>query len=200
MDNDYNDYSYDAGRNQEKTKAEEIALIEQMNKDKAEMKIYLKGMLAGGLFVLCCFVIVLILRIAIGKPLFAVDEPEKPVEQSREDSAVTADVMTKMQKIEAVIDAYFYKEETDKQLLIEDAYKGMMASLGDPYSTYYSEAELQELMEQTEGIYFGIGAYVSMDKQTGYAMINGVIEGTPAQDAELREGDIIYEVDGKLWP
>ena len=114
MDNDYNDYSYDAGRNQEKTKAEEIALIEQMNKDKAEMKIYLKGMLAGGLFVLCCFVIVLILRIAIGKPLFAVDEPEKPVEQSREDSAVTADVMTKMQKIEAVIDAYFYKEETDK--------------------------------------------------------------------------------------
>lgn len=197
MNNDYNDYSYDAGRNQEKTKAEEIALIEQMNKDKAEMKIYLKGMLAGGLFVLCCFVIVLILRIAIGKPLFAVDEPEKPVEQSRKDSAVTADVMTKMQKIEAVIDAYFYKEETDKQLLIEDAYKGMMASLGDPYSTYYSEAELQELMEQTEGIYFGIGAYVSMDKQTGYAMINGVIEGTPAQDAELREGDIIYEVDGK---
>ena len=111
-------------------------------------------------------------------------------------SAVTEAVMAKMQKIETVIDLYYYQEETDKELLIEDAYKGMMASLGDPYSTYYSEEELDDLMEQSEGIYFGIGAYVSLDTVTGYAKISGVIEGTPAQEADLREGDIIYEVDG----
>ena len=115
---------------------------------------------------------------------------------TKSESVINEDVLTKMKKIEALIDAYYYQEDTDKVQLIEDAYKGMMASLGDPYSTYYSEDELNELMEQTEGIYFGIGAYVSMDQQTGYAMISGVIEGTPAQDADLWEGDIIYEVDG----
>lgn len=118
--------------------------------------------------------------------------------QSEEESSsvVTADVMAKMKKIEAVIDTYYYQEDTDKELLIEDAYKGMVSSLGDPYSTYYSEEELQDMLEQTEGIYFGIGAYISLDQKTGYSKISGVIDGTPAQEADLRDGDIIYEVDG----
>lgn len=111
-------------------------------------------------------------------------------------SAIDDDVLAKMKKIEAVIDLYYYQEETDKELLIEDAYKGMVSSLGDPYSTYYSVEELNDLMEQSEGIYYGIGAYVSLDTVTGYAKISGVIEGTPAQEADLRDGDIIYEVDG----
>lgn len=112
------------------------------------------------------------------------------------DSAIDSDAVLKMKKIEKVIDAFYYQEETDKELLVEDIYKGMMTSLGDPYSTYYSEDELNDLMEQSEGIYYGIGAYVSLDAVTGYAKISGVIEGTPAQESDLRDGDIIYEVDG----
>lgn len=111
------------------------------------------------------------------------------------DSAINGDAVLKMKKIEKVIDAFYYQEETDKELLVEDIYKGMMSSLGDPYSTYYSEEELNDLMEQSEGIYYGIGAYVSLDAVTGYAKISGVIEGTPAQESDLRDGDIIYEVD-----
>lgn len=117
-------------------------------------------------------------------------------ETSDDGSVIDNDVILKMKKIENVIDLYFYQEETDKELLVEDIYKGMMASLGDPYSTYYSEEELTDLMEQSEGIYYGIGAYVSLDTVTGYAKISGVIEDTPAQEADLRDGDIIYEVDG----
>ena len=117
-------------------------------------------------------------------------------ETSDDGSVIDNDVILKMKKIENVIDLYFYQEETDKELLVEDIYKGMMASLGDPYSTYYSEEELTDLMEQSEGIYYGIGAYVSLDTVTGYAKISGVIEYTPAQEADLRDGDIIYEVDG----
>lgn len=113
------------------------------------------------------------------------------------ESAIDSHVMDKMRKIETLIDNNYYQEETDKELLIEDAYKGMVASLGDPYSTYYSEAELNELMQESEGIYYGIGAYVSMDPKTGYAQISGVIEDTPAEEAELQQGDLIYEVDGQ---
>lgn len=113
------------------------------------------------------------------------------------DSSVNHHVMEKMKTIETIIDRYYYQEDIDKDLLIESAYKGMMESLGDPYSTYYSEEELNELMQESEGIYYGIGAYVSLDPKTGYAQISGVIEGTPAEDAELQQGDLFYEVDGQ---
>ena len=52
------------------------------------------------------------------------------------------------------------------------------------------------MTEQTQGIYFGIGAYVSMDSETNLPKISGVIEGAPAADVDLRANDIIYEVDG----
>ncbi len=118
-------------------------------------------------------------------------------ESDLSEGAISGDVLLKMKKIEKIIDNYYYQEDTDKELLVEDIYKGMMTSLGDPYSTYYSEEELDDLLEQTEGIYYGIGAYVSLDTITGYAKISGVIDGTPAQEADLRDGDIIYEVDGE---
>ena len=54
-------------------------------------------------------------------------------------------------------------------------------------------------MEQdVEGIYYGIGAYVGSDTATGLTVISGVIEGAPAQEADLREGDLIYKVDGNV--
>ena len=53
------------------------------------------------------------------------------------------------------------------------------------------------MMEQSEGIYYGIGAYVSLDSATGLPKISGVIKNSPAEEAELRANDLIYEVDGK---
>ena len=91
-----------------------------------------------------------------------------------EDSAVNAQTIKKLQ-------------------LLEDT---VMDSLDDPYSEYYTAEELNELTEQTQGIYFGIGAYVSMDSETNLPKISGVIEGAPAADVDLRANDIIYEVDG----
>ena len=153
----------------------------------------LTGLLAAAFIVVGAFAVS---RIAVNAENRHLKKEDWSKTELETESAVTDEVMEKMKKIEAVIDAYYYQEEPDKELLIEDAYKGMVESLGDPYSTYYSVEELNDLMEQTEGIYYGIGAYVSLDQKTGYAKISGVIEGTPAEAADLRDGDIIYEVDG----
>lgn len=118
-------------------------------------------------------------------------------EEETKASVVNDDVTEKMQAIEKIIDYYYYEEDVDRTAMTDGIYDGMVASLGDPYSTYYSEEELQDIMEQTEGIYYGIGAYVSLDQTTGLGQISGVIAGTPAEAANLREGDLIYEVDGK---
>ena len=104
-------------------------------------------------------------------------------------------VASKIKALESVIDTYYYKTDVDKQDEINGMYKGLMDSLGDPYSVYYTEEELEEIMNSTKGIYFGIGAYVSFDNTLKRARISGVMPGSPAEEAQLCVDDIIYEVD-----
>ena len=106
--------------------------------------------------------------------------------------------LKKLESLEELVDQYYYKDEDiDTDAMIEGMYSGMIDSLNDPYSVYYTAQEWQEMMQDTEGIYFGIGAYVSLDATTGMAKISGVIAGTPAEEAGLRENDIIYLVGGE---
>ena len=116
---------------------------------------------------------------------------------NKSEEVVTTQTTRKIKAIEDVI-YKFYLEDTDKQTLEDGLYSGMVASLGDPYSDYYSEEELKEMEQDVEGIYFGIGAYVGIDTATQLPVVSGVIEGTPAEEAELRDGDLIYMVDDTL--
>lgn len=104
-------------------------------------------------------------------------------------------VASKIKALESVIDTYYYKSDVDKQDEINGMYKGLMDSLGDPYSVYYTEEELNEMMNSTKGIYYGIGAYVSYDTTLNMARISGIMPGSPAEAAELCVDDIIYEVN-----
>lgn len=113
-----------------------------------------------------------------------------------EDSAVNPDLVNKLQNLEQTVKQYFYLDEVSNEELADGIYRGMLEALDDPYSEYYTADELNELMSETEGVYFGIGAYVSTDPITTLPKISGVIEGAPAEAAQLRANDIIYEVDG----
>ncbi len=110
---------------------------------------------------------------------------------------LNAETLDKVQKLEQTIDTYYYKTDVDKQEEANGLYKGLMDSLGDPYSVYYTEEELQDLLSDTAGIYYGIGAYVSIDNEVNLPRISGVIPGTPAERAQLMTDDIIYEVDNE---
>ena len=119
------------------------------------------------------------------------------IQQGTAESMVDMNMQRKLQTIEQIIDFYYYKDDVDAEALSNGVYRGMMNAIGDPYSTYYSAAELQDLMEQTQGIYYGIGAYVSLDTVSGLPKIASAIPGTPAEAADLRPDDIIYKVDGQ---
>ena len=121
------------------------------------------------------------------------------VDKIPEGSVINDDTVEKLKSLEEVIDQYYYRDEDiDTEAMIEGMYAGLVDSLGDPYSVYYTAEEWQEMMEQTEGVYYGIGAYVSQDTTTGFAKISGVIANTPAEEAGLRENDLIYLVDGEI--
>ncbi len=165
---------------------------ENMRKNR---KSFRNGMIAGillCLLILCCVYTVRQLCILHRQRL------ENMISQETEeepDSLVNDMTMKKLEVIEQAISDYYYQEDVKAADMIDGMYQGVVASLGDPYSTYYTEDDLEELMEQTEGIYYGIGAYVGMDAQTGMAYISGVFEGTPAEEAGLRDGDVIYMVN-----
>ncbi len=115
---------------------------------------------------------------------------------TKDGSAINSSVVKKLQALEDVIDRYYYLGEVTDEQLQDGLYKGLLQALGDPYSEYYSAKELEVLLQQTEGIYFGIGAYIELDKATGLPKINGTISGAPAERVDLRSNDLIYEVDG----
>ena len=114
-----------------------------------------------------------------------------------QDSAVNDTLVEKLQMLESIIDQYYFLDEGSDEEIQTGIYRGMMDSLGDPYTVYYSQEELTSFMEQTNGTYYGIGAYMTQDTVTGLPMITGVIEGSPAEAADLRANDLIYEVNGE---
>ncbi len=116
---------------------------------------------------------------------------------STSDSFVDSEFLTKLLTIESLIKNYYYLDEVDDQTLADGVFEGLLDSLGDVYSTYYTVEETESLAESTEGAYYGIGAYVQQDAETGYVKITGVIAGTPAEEAGFQAGDVIYAVDGE---
>ena len=104
--------------------------------------------------------------------------------------------LSKLQALEGVIDEYYYLDMVSDEELQTGIYRGLMDALGDPYTVYYSAEELTTFMEQTEGTYYGIGAYMTQDLETTLPMITGVMSGAPAEVSGLRANDLIYEVDG----
>ncbi len=111
-------------------------------------------------------------------------------------TAATSNTLRKIELLEEAIDEY-YMEDADPKDLENGVYKGLVQALGDPYSTYYTPEELADLEEKSSGVYFGIGSYVGMDTATALPMLTGIMEGTPAQESGLREGDLVYKVDGE---
>ena len=102
----------------------------------------------------------------------------------------------KLGVLENTIKQYFW-QDVDECTLEEGVYKGLLESLDDPYSVYYTHDELVQLQQQTEGIYYGIGAYISQDNEMGYVRVSKIIKNTPAEASGLQQDDYIYKVDGE---
>ena len=120
---------------------------------------------------------------------------------SGEQVAVSADEYASIERFARLDDVYQrimknYYETPDSEKLINGAIKGMVEGLDDPYSRYYTPEEYTESQQDAEGLYYGIGVVVSMDKETHQLNIIKVYSDTPAQEVDLRKGDVIASVDG----
>lgn len=81
------------------------------------------------------------------------------------------------------------------ELLMRESLRGMVASLGDPHTSYLDPYEYRQTQIDLEGEYEGIGAWV--DTNAEYLTIVSPMDGSPAEEAGLLPGDRIIAVDGE---
>lgn len=102
----------------------------------------------------------------------------------------------KVELIEQYINEKFlWPVDADK--LTEGALKGMVAATEDKYSTYFTPTEFKAFQEHLQPSFSGIGVHVELSKTTGLVTVVRPIKGSPGDQAGIKSGDAIVEVDGK---
>src|SRR5699024_8410129 len=82
----------------------------------------------------------------------------------------------------------------DNDKLVEGQLKGIVQSLGDPYSQYLTAEEYKIFAEETSGSFGGIGVIVTPGEDSLITVV-APIEDTPGERAGLKTGDKITKVD-----
>jgi len=83
-----------------------------------------------------------------------------------------------------------------KKSLMQGALRGMMESLDDPHSVYFTREELRSFQEDIKGKYVGVGMVIQ--KKVGEPLtVVSPIEDGPAYKAGIKPKDQIVEIDGE---
>ena len=85
--------------------------------------------------------------------------------------------------------------DLDSQALSDGAIRGMLRSLDDPYAAYLTPEQFNLESQDIKGFFEGIGAEVGL--RDGRITIIAPIPETPAEEAGLRPGDVILEIEGE---
>ena len=116
------------------------------------------------------------------------------VKKTAESNILTNKTVKKIDELMSYIDLY-YNDDCDEDDIRNAIYAGTLEGLGDPYSVYYTADEYKDMQISTSGKYYGIGAALGQDAKTKEVTISKVYEGTPAEEAGLRDGDQIVKVN-----
>jgi carboxyl-terminal processing protease len=96
----------------------------------------------------------------------------------------------------------------ERTTLIEGAIRGLVDSVGDPYSSYLSPEDFTGTLNDISGSFEGIGAEIGSVDAGGntsdcatfgpdcHLVIIAPLDGSPAEKAGLKPGDVVLEVDG----
>ncbi|MCS7251157.1 MAG: S41 family peptidase [Anaerolineae bacterium] len=90
----------------------------------------------------------------------------------------------------------YYGEIPAPQTVTYGAIRGALQTLGDPYTSFIEPNIARILQEDASGQFEGIGALVRMNSDNKLEIVR-TFEGSPAQKAGLRAGDLVLKVNGQ---
>ncbi|MBA2730840.1 MAG: S41 family peptidase [Euzebyaceae bacterium] len=111
-------------------------------------------------------------------------------------SAVSADNGRRLGVVAEVLDqleADAVKAPDDSKL-VDGAVDGMLRALDDPYAQYFDLDEFSEFNDALDGEFSGVG--LVLEEGPNGVRIVSVLDGTPAAEAGITEGERIISVDG----
>lgn len=123
------------------------------------------------------------------KPVLSVTSKNPPAGQN-------LDMSLFYQVLDKVNENYYDKSKIDSSKLLEGAINGMLATLSDPYTSFFPPAKNSDFKNQLAGQFSGIGAELSMSPENVITVV-APIDGSPAQRAGIRAGDMIAKVNGE---
>ncbi|MDQ3245125.1 MAG: S41 family peptidase [bacterium] len=83
----------------------------------------------------------------------------------------------------------------DDQKRVYGAISGLVSSLDDPYSTYFTPDEAKAFKEDISGSFSGVGMEIGIKDKI--PTVIAPLKGTPAYNAGIKSGDKILKIDGK---
>ncbi|MDD2457180.1 MAG: S41 family peptidase [Eubacteriales bacterium] len=107
----------------------------------------------------------------------------------------TRTALNKLRSVYDTLDKNYYKDLTDAEMLAAMT-SGLVNEMDSPYTMYLDAEQTQQIAESMSGNYVGIGAIVAFNTAM-QVEITEVIEDSPAEEADLRAGDIFIAVDGE---
>jgi len=105
------------------------------------------------------------------------------------------DMTTFWQAWNAINEKYVTSKMPTDEEKMWGATKGLVASLGDPYSTFFTPSEGKMFQEDVQGSFGGVGMDVGF--QDDIITVIAPLKGTPAEKAGILAGDKIVSIDDK---
>ena len=147
------------------------------------------------LFLIAVWLLVAASIVASAVTILASDRGAAGIFFNSDEEAELIERYARLEEIRTILEENYYME-VDDEVLMTGAIRGMMSSLEDPYTFYYTPEEMEKHDQRDEGMYHGIGLLVQKNTN-GYIEIIRVYENSPAEEAGARAGDLILSIDGE---
>ncbi len=123
------------------------------------------------------------------QPHLEVSGKEPPSSRMQGDFGMFWTVLDKLES------SYYDKTAINPQKIINGAISGMVSSLDDPYTVYLPPKQNDDFKQGMAGKFEGIGAELGMKGKD--VIVVAPLDGSPAQKAGVKAGDMIVKVDGE---
>ncbi len=142
----------------------------------------------SGSIVTCITAVVVVLLIYVFK-----DDISLKKSENIDESSIDAQMERIKEAFEMLSDEYI--DGVDISTIADGAISGMASATGDPYTRFVSEDEYQEMLVSGTEEYGGIGVHITYDEDSDGIIVLAVMPGSPAEDSDIKPGDIIIKVD-----